>query len=88
MREPLFMIELELETDGCRVLEFDSFPQCWNDRVLRDWFDRGQVATCVVRHGDQKITGLPRALMSFDRLIDHLISNSSTILRLGYQHEQ
>jgi hypothetical protein len=63
-------------------ISYKTIEECLLDRELKYLFDSGQVESCVVMCGMDRIAGLP--LMEWTRLQDALISNASSILRRAF----
>lgn len=73
------MVKVELEEAQHHELMYARLEACLHDEGLKALFDGGHVVGCSVHFDDQRITALP--VMTWDRFKDHLISNSTAILR-------
>jgi len=84
MIDPLFTIDLSINGEWQHAFSYSSIVECLRDDSLRTLLDGGHVTACVVYCDARKITALPEALISWERFVDNLISNSTTILRVRF----
>lgn len=75
----LFTIKIELKGEGEKYVHYDTMDAFLNDEGLEALFKDKLVTSCTVLSGGQRITGLPQ--MDWARLVDQVVSNSTTILR-------
>ncbi len=77
----MLLVKVELTDGRSESIPYRDLSECLRDAGLKTLFDTEQVVRCSIYCGDDRITGLPRVVMTWNRFKDQLISNSVTILR-------
>ena len=77
----LFTIRVDLQGVGARTFEYESVVGALEDPGLAKVFADKLVQGCAVYCATKRITKLPHSVMLLSRLVDQLVSNSTTILR-------
>jgi len=76
----LFVVRLRLaEEYSMREISYESIDACLGDSALESLFRQEMIRECEICCEDRRIATLP--IMTFARLKDQLISNSTAILR-------
>jgi len=75
----LFTIKIELNTGEKFEINYFSIDEFLEDNGLKSMLDGDLVTRCGVYRKDKRITAIP--IMSWDRLKDAVVSNSTLILK-------
>ncbi len=81
------MFTIKAEVEGVvRDFPYRTLDQFFSDAGLRGLCDDGLVGSCAVhQNGGALSAPLPKMLISWERLRDQVISNSSAILRSHFK---
>lgn len=81
-RCPVFSVKLEVEGSE-RTIRYEAIPDCVHDTSLKALFSSGLVEQCLILDCKGcRIAGLP--FMTWENLVDRLISNSTVIYRRAF----
>ncbi len=81
------MFTIKAEVEGV-VAEYpyNTFDQFFTGEELPLLCGNGMIDSCAIyQNGNEIVPSLPKMLISWERLRDQVISNSSTILRSHYE---
>lgn len=78
----LFTLDMTIDGVEHPPIAYATLDECFTDAGLQALFDDSLVSRCAINIGAKRIAALPT--MSWGRLREQLISNSTTILRGMY----
>lgn len=78
------VLSIKLEVEGVeRTMRYSTIPDCLNDAGLRELFIAELISSCIILDASGvRVAGLP--FMTWDNLVDRLISNSTAIYRKAF----